>query len=145
MLRRVLISTVAVGFDGTATAAEAVKVAADMAKAFDAELVLLSAHNGSDELPSDGESVELQWAHTTSSRIGERIEELTRELSARGIECRSRVGEGDPADVLVRLAQECEADVLVIGNKGMHRRFLGSVPTSVARNAGCSVFVVKTT
>ena len=38
-----------------------------------------------------------------------------------------------------------DADVLVIGNKGMQRRVLGSVPKSVAHNADCSVFVVKTT
>ena len=36
---------------------------------------------------------------------------------AEGIECRTAVDEGDPADVLVRLAEECGADVLVIGNK----------------------------
>ena len=62
-----------------------------------------------------------------------------------GIECSTLVDEGDPADVLVRLADECGADVLVIGNKGMQRRVLGSVPKSVAHNADCSVFVVKTT
>jgi nucleotide-binding universal stress UspA family protein len=55
------------------------------------------------------------------------------------------VDEGDPADVLVRLANECSADVLVIGNKGMQRKVLGSVPNSVTHKADCSVFVVKTT
>jgi nucleotide-binding universal stress UspA family protein len=47
--------------------------------------------------------------------------------------------------VPVRLAEECGADVLVIGNKGMHRRLLGSVPNTVTHKAPCSVFVVKTT
>ncbi len=47
--------------------------------------------------------------------------------------------------MLVRLADECGADVLVIGNKGMKRRVLGSVPNSVTHQAACSVFVVKTT
>jgi nucleotide-binding universal stress UspA family protein len=45
----------------------------------------------------------------------------------------------------VRLATECEADLLVIGNKGMHRRLLGSVPNTVTHTAQCSVLVVKTT
>jgi nucleotide-binding universal stress UspA family protein len=35
--------------------------------------------------------------------------------------------------------------LLVIGNKGMHRRVLGSVPNSVTHQAACSVLVVKTT
>jgi nucleotide-binding universal stress UspA family protein len=66
-------------------------------------------------------------------------------MNDQGIECTTLVDEGDPAEVLVRLAEECSADVLVIGNKGMKRRVLGSVPNSVTHNAGCSVFVVKTT
>jgi nucleotide-binding universal stress UspA family protein len=34
--------------------------------------------------------------------------------------------------------------VLVIGNKGMQRRVLGSVPNTVTHKASCSVLVVKT-
>ena len=51
----------------------------------------------------------------------------------------------DPADVLVGLADRHEADVLVIGNRGMHRKVLGSVPNSVTHKANCTVFLVKTT
>ena len=57
----------------------------------------------------------------------------------------TRADEGDAGEVLVRLAEGCEADLLVIGNKGMERRVLGSVPNTVTHNAGCSVLVVKTT
>jgi nucleotide-binding universal stress UspA family protein len=32
-----------------------------------------------------------------------------------------------------------------VGNKGMHRRVLGSVPNTVTHKASCSVYVVKTT
>jgi nucleotide-binding universal stress UspA family protein len=38
----------------------------------------------------------------------------------------------------------CQADVLVIGNEGMDRRVLGSVPNTVTHEAACSVFIVKT-
>jgi nucleotide-binding universal stress UspA family protein len=58
---------------------------------------------------------------------------------------RGRIAEGDPADVLVRLAEQCSADILVVGNKGMEKRLLGSVPNTVTDKAGCSVLVVKTT
>ena len=40
---------------------------------------------------------------------------------------------------------ECSADLLVIGNRGMKRRVLGSVPNTVTHKAHCSVLVVKTT
>ena len=45
----------------------------------------------------------------------------------------------------MRLAEEVGADLLVIGNKGMKRRVLGSVPNTVTHKASCSVMVVKTT
>ncbi|MGH9193164.1 MAG: universal stress protein, partial [Acidimicrobiales bacterium] len=38
-----MVTTVAVGVDGSATAAEAVKMAAEVARRFEAELILLSA------------------------------------------------------------------------------------------------------
>jgi nucleotide-binding universal stress UspA family protein len=53
--------------------------------------------------------------------------------------------QGNPADVIVKHASEQGADVIVVGNKGMHRRILGSVPNSVAHHADCSVIIVKTT
>ena len=47
--------------------------------------------------------------------------------------------------MLVELAESNDADILVIGNKGMQRKVLGSVPNSVSHNAPCSVLIVKTT
>ena len=47
--------------------------------------------------------------------------------------------------MLVSLAEDCGADVLVVGSKGMERRVLGSVPNTVTHKARCSVLLVKTT
>ncbi|MGZ5313946.1 MAG: universal stress protein [Solirubrobacterales bacterium] len=73
------------------------------------------------------------------------LERSEAELRRSGIECETRADAGAPAEVLVRLAAECGADLLVIGNKGIKRRVLGSVPNTVTHNADCSVMVVKTT
>jgi nucleotide-binding universal stress UspA family protein len=137
-----VISTVAVGTDGSETAGEAVKQAAEFARRFDAKLVLLSAFK--DAPPSTGAD-EAQWAYSPAAQLREILSRTEDEMNDQGIECTTLVDEGDPGDVLVRLADDCGADVLVIGNKGMQRRVLGSVPKSVAHNAECSVFVVKTT
>jgi nucleotide-binding universal stress UspA family protein len=144
ILEAAMISTVAVGFDGTSTAAEALAMAADLARRFDATLVLLSAFHGGDGAPSS-QPDEHDWAHNPSARTQQEIERAEAHLRAQGIEAKSLIDEGDPADVLVRLAGECNADVLVIGNKGMKRRVLGSVPNTVTHKADCSVLVVKTT
>jgi nucleotide-binding universal stress UspA family protein len=137
-----VISTVAVGTDGSETAAEAVKQAAEFARRYDAKLVLLSAFK---EAPPPSGGDEAQWAYSPAAQLREILSRTETEMNNQGIECTTVVDEGDPGDVLVRLAEDCGADVLVIGNKGMQRRVLGSVPKSVAHNAGCSVFVVKTT
>jgi nucleotide-binding universal stress UspA family protein len=141
-----MISTVAVGTDGSATAEEAVKQAADLARRFGAKLVLLSAFQGSRGSPADrGQEIELQWASSSLARVRTILERSETTLRQEGIECETRLAEGDPADVLVRLAAECDADLLVIGNKGMKRRVLGSVPNTVTHKADCTVMVVKTT
>jgi nucleotide-binding universal stress UspA family protein len=138
-----VISTVAVGTDGSETAAEAVKQAAEFAKRFDAKLVLLSAFK--DDAPPATGTDETQWASNPAAQVREILSRTESELSEQGIECATVVDEGDPADVLVRLAGDVDADMLVIGNKGIERRILGSIPKSVTHNADCSVFVVKTT
>jgi nucleotide-binding universal stress UspA family protein len=142
-----MISTVAVGTDGTSTAGGAVAIAADMARRYGAKLVLLSALTSSDGGPPNlsGSSREIQWASSPAARLTEQLEQIEAEMRRDGIDCSTLIEEGDPADVLVRLAERCDADVLVIGNKGMQRRVLGSVPNSVTHRARCSVLVVKTT
>jgi nucleotide-binding universal stress UspA family protein len=135
---------VAVGTDGSATASEAVKTAMEMARRFDAELILLGVFQDGGGGPGD-EDPELQWASNPSARLREILERTEKEARGSGVACWTFTDEGDPGEVLVRLAETCEADVLVIGNKGMHRRVLGSVPNTVTHRAPCSVLVVKTT
>jgi nucleotide-binding universal stress UspA family protein len=142
-----MFSTVAVGTDGSATASKAVRAAAEMARRYGAKVVLLSAFQDPGWAPREHSSpeVEVQWALSPSSRVREILARTEQDLRSEGLECSTLVDEGDPGDVLVRLAEECGADVLVIGNKGMKRRVLGSVPNTVTHKAPCSVLVIKTT
>ena len=52
---------------------------------------------------------------------------------------------GDAADVLLAVAEEVNADLLVIGNRGLtgvRRYLLGGVADRVAHHAPCSVHIV---
>jgi nucleotide-binding universal stress UspA family protein len=140
-----MISTVAVGTDGSATADEAVKQAVEIARRFDAKVVLLSAFHDSRSPPVESQNIELQWIFNPSARVTSILDRSESSLREAGLECETRAEEGDPGEVLVRLASECGADLLVVGNKGMKRRVLGSVPNSVTHRAPCWVLVVKTT
>lgn len=139
------ISTVAVGTDGSTTAGQAVAEAAEIARRFEAKLVLLSAFGDAGAPTAAVEDIELQWATKSSAVVSSLLDQLEERFRQDGLECETRAEHGDPADVLVRLASECGADLLVIGNKGAKRRVLGSVPHAVTRKAECSVLVVKTT
>lgn len=138
-----MVAKIAVGIDGSPTAAKALDMAVEMARGFGAELFLLSAYDGAAASP-DGED-ELAWASNPAARTQHSVELARDQLSRAGLSVSLLSDQGDPADVLVRLAEECGADVLVVGNKGMQRRVLGSVPNTVAHKAPCSVLVVKTT
>jgi nucleotide-binding universal stress UspA family protein len=141
-----MLSTVAVGTDGSATASKAVEAAVEIAERFGAKLVLLSAFDGTDRPTDTGSGAdEREWAFNNDARVRELLSRSELELRERNIDCTSMHDEGDPAEVLIRLAEECGADLLVIGNRGMHRRVLGSVPNTITHKAGCSVYVVKTT
>src|SRR5262245_12069985 len=139
-----MISTVAVGTDGSETAEEAVRQAAEIARRYGAKLVLLSAFPGPQGFVAYA-GIELEWASSSREYAKMLLERGETALRQEGIECETRSGEGDPGDVLVQLAEDCGADLLVIGNKGMKRRILGSIPNTVTHKADCSVMVVKTT
>ena len=53
---------------------------------------------------------------------------------------------GEPAEVILQVAEEVDADLVVVGSKGMHgaRRVLGSVPNSITHQARCAVLIVQT-
>ena len=122
-------------------------MAVDIARRYEARLVLLSAFTDSTGAAGRGadSSSEIEWRSSGSARVREILARTEDELRRQGVDCTTRADEGDPAEVLVRLTEECGADLLVIGNKGMHRRVLGSVPNTVTHKAPCSVLVVKTT
>ena len=144
---------IAVGTDGSATAAKAVEAAIELAARFDAELVVLSAYDGKPSALTTAAlaaawmppaPLEVEWSSQAAERVEEILARAQHLAQARGLTCRTAASEGDPAEVLTELAESHGADMLVIGNRGMQRRVLGSVPNTVTHKAHCSVLVVKT-
>ena len=86
-----MISTIAVGTDGTETAQEAVKQAAELARQLGAKLVLLSVFEDSPG-GSAGKDIELQWASNPSARVRSMLERLEEDLKLEGVKAESRAG-----------------------------------------------------
>lgn len=144
-----MVQTVAVGTDGSGTADKAVEFAIDMAARYEARIVFISAYVPVRESRLQREArdapEDLQWTINPAEDVDAMLRECEERAEAKGLRWISEAREGDPAKILVQLAESNGADVLVIGNKGMQRKVLGSVPNSVSHTAPCSVMIVKTT
>ena len=144
-----MVRTVAVGTDGSGTADRAVEFAIDMAARYEARIVFISAYVPVSESRLQRDLADapddLQWTINPAEDVDATLRECEERADEKGLRWASEAREGDPAKILVQLAESNDADILVIGNKGMQRKVLGSVPNSVSHNAPCSVVIVKTT
>jgi nucleotide-binding universal stress UspA family protein len=143
-----MVRTVAVGTDGSDRAAKAVEFAIEMAKRYGAKLVAISSYRPVSETrlrkEQDEAPQEIQWSINPMEEVEEILSSVESRALDADIEVTTVASQGDPADVLLKHAEEQDADVLVVGNKGMKRRVLGSVPNTVTHKAHCTVVVVKT-
>jgi nucleotide-binding universal stress UspA family protein len=134
-----------VGANESATAAQAVRVAAELARLTEAELHIVTA---AAPRSVQGRRVPAEFRSTVTADFADTVlADVASVVKAAGVEPVVHAASGGPADALVRIAEEVGADVIIVGNKGMRgaRRVLGSVPNSVAHHAPCSVLIVDTT
>jgi len=138
------IETIVVGADGSSTAARAVEAAAELARLTGGSLhivTVLQTEQGPNRTATGGYT---DPGHPADAVLAN----LTEIATARGLEPVLHPSGGEPADALVKIAEDVDADLIVVGNKGMKekgvRRVLGSIPNSVAHNAPCSVLIVDT-
>ena len=69
-----------------------------------------------------------------------------REAEGEGLEVVTHAREGEPASVLLEVAQEHDADLIVVGVRGLtgfQRFLLGSVSSKLAHHAHCSLMIVR--
>jgi nucleotide-binding universal stress UspA family protein len=144
-----MLETIAVGTDGSETATKAVEFALDLAEKYGSRMVFISSYRPVSETRIKREQrdapEDVQWSINPAEDVEAALRSVEELADERGLKWTSEARQGDPADVLVEIAEAHGADLLVIGNRGMQRRVLGSVPNSVTHKANCSVVIVKTT
>ncbi|MBV8940705.1 MAG: universal stress protein [Solirubrobacterales bacterium] len=140
---------IVVGTDGSETAAKAVQEAIRVAKAFDAEVHIVSAYKPLHGAHVAGapEGAAKVWQPLPDSRVEAVLAEAAAAVRLKDVPVKTHPSREEPADALLSVASETNADLIVVGNRGMHgaRRVLGSVPNKVAHRAGCNVLIVSTT
>jgi nucleotide-binding universal stress UspA family protein len=155
--------TIVVGTDGSESSLRAVDRAAALAAQVNAKLIIASAHldtsekGGWSRAPSpdrllDGRAAdslggEAYRVHGSAPvyEILHDARDRAKAAGAQNIEQAAPVGA--PVAALLHLADEVDADLLVVGNLGLGTvagRLLGSVPDTVARRAKVDILIVHT-
>jgi nucleotide-binding universal stress UspA family protein len=147
-----MFGSIVVGTDGSDTATQAVRQAVDMAGALGARLELVSAYAPVSEQRLRGERrdapEDVQWAINPRQEVEASLEDAAEIAREAGVSVTTHARQGDPADAILDVAEEQNADLVIVGNKGMtgaKRFLLGSVPNKVSHHAPCSVLIVRTT
>ncbi|GAA2199815.1 universal stress protein [Sinomonas flava] len=133
-----------VGVDGSITAEKAAEAARDLARALDAPLhVMCAFEKDRTEVMGSGSDTWIMSDAETAVGIAKNV---ALGLEAPGLTVTYSAGRGKPAEALVAEAERLAAHMIVVGNRRMQGlgRVLGSVASSVAHNAPCDVYIVKT-
>jgi nucleotide-binding universal stress UspA family protein len=136
MFRRIVV-----GVDGSDNAASAVRVAAELATLAGAEVLAVHAvgliegggdgtHTPADRHAALREDMEQRWCH---------------HLDEAGVATSHELRDGNPVVVLLAVAEEVGADLIVLGSRGLGgfpELLLGSTSTQVTQHAPCPVVIV---
>lgn len=131
------------GLDGSHVSHWAARVAAELARALDLELVLAHVADDPPTFPyGDNRLRELQ-RREAAKRSYTMLEEVAATLCSGAPAL--RVVLGDPLELLTAMSREDEVELLVVGSRGrrpLAAAVLGSVSSRLATAAGCPVVVV---
>ena len=146
-----MFQKIVVGTDGSETADEAVRKAAELARSVSATLEIVSAYEpvAPSRLREEAVDVpkDVEWTVNPREDVDHTLSNAGT-LVGEGVEVKLHARQGDPADAIIDVAEEVGADLIIVGNKGMTgaRRFLlGSVPNKISHHAPCAVLIIRTT
>jgi nucleotide-binding universal stress UspA family protein len=140
MFRKILLA-----HDGSEGANRALTVGIDLAKIHGAELWALAVQ---EKLPRfsgtiDEVKEEKQFADEQYGRLLEAAKVRAKEA---GIELKTLMRPGHPAQTIVAAAKEGKFDLVLVGHTGLSgvwAAFLGTTAEKVSRHAPCSVLIVR--
>jgi nucleotide-binding universal stress UspA family protein len=131
-----------VGYDDGEPARRALDRAAEIAEAFGASLVVTSV---TPILAGAGRSAGPTDPADSFAKHKDELEAARDHLAGRPVEVQFQAAVGEPAETIVELAEEHDADLIVVGTRepGIVQRLLGqSVSDSVSRRTHRDVLIV---
>lgn len=144
-----MYNVIVVGTDGSERAGIAVRHALSLAKLTGARVH--AVHVLRPMLGASGAQLDAGAVAITNEDRKQEADRIRAEFLAtaadQGVPAVMETFDGEPADALIQTAEAVQADLLVVGNRGMSgvRRFvLGSVPNRVSHRSPCHLLIVET-
>lgn len=137
-----MITTIVIGYDETEPARRALERAAQLAKAFEAKLVVTSVAPVT--ITTTGRSIGADPVETSADHRQE-LHEAHVYLEGEGLTADYVEALGHEAESILEVARERSADLIVIGSRELStlNRLLGqSVSDAVSHGARCDVLIV---
>ena len=148
--RDLIWTRILVGIDQSTTARRALHTAIDVTHSLGGELIIVSAYQpiGAGELNEQRLHAPPDVAYRLQPDAGVReiLDDAQRQATARGVRSTCVAQPGSAAEVILGVADERQAALIIVGNRGMHGRrlFRTSIPNEVSHRARCSVLIVDT-
>lgn len=142
-----MFDVIVVGTDGSDTAEEATKAAIELAGQHEATLHVVSSYKPKGAAHAQGGGGE-HWDVKPRDGVDAILDAAAARARRQDVSVEVHASKQDPAKAILDVAASVDADLIVVGNRGMQgakRLLLGSVPNSIAHGAGCHVLVLKTT
>jgi nucleotide-binding universal stress UspA family protein len=140
-----MFRTIVVGTNWTETAEVAFTKALELARSGGGRLHVVTASSPSPP-PAAGGSAGASGSRSLGPGFQADVvlEQTLERLGAGDVDVQQHTETAEPADAILSVAERVGADLIVVGNLGMHRRVLGSVPNTVSHRATCDVLIVQT-
>ncbi|MDX6588369.1 MAG: hypothetical protein QOI31_2842 [Solirubrobacterales bacterium] len=143
-----MYETIVVGTDGSETSKRAVAEATRLAEAMGSTVHVVSAYEPlrGARIVGAPEAAAKVWEVRPDSQVESIVQQAVAAIRLRDVKVESHAVTADPSDALLAVAEQADADLIVVGNQGMHGvgRVLGSVPNKVSHRARCHVLIVAT-
>jgi nucleotide-binding universal stress UspA family protein len=136
------MSTIVVGYDDTPASQRALERASTLAKALGSKLVVISV---TPLMVSIGRSGGPTDPTDPPERHAQELATARAYLESQGIQADYQPAVGEPADAIVQLADQVDADLIVVGTRelGLIKRLTGqSVSESVSHHTHRDVLIV---
>jgi len=131
-----------VGYDGTPESERALDRTAQLAQAFEAEVIVLSVARA---LAPAGRGVGLVDTADPLEAYDDLVAQAANRLAELGVDAERVTALGPPARTIVQAAESRSADLIVVGARDLNaleRLVAGSVSDAVAHRAPCDVLIV---